>query len=208
MEKYTDAVFDLDNTLIDSKRKIQTDTIDAFRRLGIIITPDEIGKDWYATAKKYGISKERFDEAFDKRKTWERSLRDGDAPIFPETHAVLTELKKRSIRISILSKSLPKYTKAKLDYFHLTPYFAEILTIHPRAPDKKQGALKLIKTLNPETTAKAYFIGDKEEDVTVSEDVRKVYNLQTQGIYVNRNGNKLNGFPSLNSLEGILELVK
>jgi len=201
------AVFDLDNTLIDSKRKLTLDIVGAFERLGQYITPEQITGNWYKLAEEYGISKEKFDEAFDQRKTWEDSLKSGDVIIFPETYEVLESLKGRDIRLALLSKSIPKYTQQKLDHFGLTKYFEGIKTVHPREPSKKQGALELIRELGPSTIERASFIGDKEEDVTIANDVYKKYSINSQGIYVNRDGGKLQAYTSVKSLEKTLDII-
>ena len=201
------AIFDLDNTLIDSKNKLKIDVVNAFKMLGKPINPEEIGKDWYALAENYNIGKEEFDQAFDKRKSWEQALKDGDAPIFPETYKVLDELRDKGVRMSVLSKSIPSYTQTKLDYFNLTKYFEQMVTIHPREPTKTQGAIEVIKAMNPKTIQKAYFIGDKKEDVTIANNINEKYQLSTQGIYVNRNGTELEGYPNVKSLEGILQII-
>jgi len=206
----TAAIFDLDETLIGSGRKLQADVIQAFARLGYTIPPEQIGKNWYKLAESYGISKEAFDEAFDKRKTWEQSLRDGEVPIFPETYKVLDELGQRGIRASLLSKSIPEYTQQKLDYIDLGKYFEQVLTIHPKEPSKDPAAIEIIRKMNPSTIQRAYFIGDKEEDVVVEKAVNqefKGYELTAGGIYVNRQGEQLNIYPSVSSLEGILNII-
>jgi len=206
-KKYKDVIFDLDNTLIDSGNKIKTDIIETFQRLGKTISPTESTDNWYELAESYGINKEQFDKELDKRKSWEQALRDGDVQVFPETPSVLKELKNKGVRISLLSKSIPEYTKQKLDYFGLTPYFTKISTIHPREPSKRQGALNLIKSLDPKTIEKAYFIGDKEEDIVIANDIRQEYGIDSEGIYVNRNGTQLNGFHNIKSLEGVLNII-
>jgi len=201
------AVFDLDNTLIDSKRKLTSEVVETFGRLGKHITPEQAFGDWYELAEKYGFSREEFDEAFDKRKTWGDSLKSGDVKIFPETYKTLESLNDKRIRLALLSKSIPKYTRQKLDYFGLTKYFEQIKTVHPREPSKKQGALELIRDLDSSTIEKAYFIGDKEGDVKIARDVNKKYAINSQGIYVNRDNQELQGYPSINSLEGVLGIV-
>lgn len=206
------AVFDLDNTLIDSGRKLEADVIGAFSRLGYTVSPEEVKqyKSWYEHAAKYGIPKEVFEKAFDQRKSWEQSLRDGEVPIFPETHSVLERLKERDIKLALLSKSIPEYTDPKLDFFDLRKYFQEVLTIHPREPSKDPAAIEIVKRINPETIEGAYFIGDRAEDVTCERAVREAYKedrIETKGIYVSRNGGALEGYPSVQSLEGVLTII-
>ena len=166
--------------------------------------------DWYALAASYGFSKEDFDKEFDKRKTWQESLRDGEVAIFPETYEVLEQLKQRGNRISLLSKSIPEYTDIKVNHFGLGKYFEQVLTVHPRESSKDKGAIKIVRAMKPETLESVHFIGDKEEDVVAEKAIAnefKDYRMTTGGIYVNRNGGILNGYPSVNSLEGILSII-
>jgi len=215
-DSLTIAVFDLDNTLIDSKAKLTADTVGAFKRLNPKIPSEEVLKlwdelgNWYKIAEKYGIPKQEFDDAFDQRKTWEQSLADREVPIFPETVPTLDKLKKRQMKLAILSKSLPSYTQTKLDYFGLTPYFEEIQTIHPKEPSKDPAAIELIKKIGPQHLERAYFIGDREEDVTAERAVKDAYKnhgITTGGIYVNRQGKQLDDYPSITNLEQILEII-
>ncbi len=201
------AIFDVDGTLIDSKTKIIKDVINAFKRLGKSITPEQIRGNWYDLANKYKISNKNFDNALSQRKSWEQALKNGDAPIFPETHRVLDKLKKKGVRMSILSKSTPRYTNTKLDYFDLKKYFEQVITINPDSPNKTQGSIEVIEAMDPKTIQKAYFIGDKKEDVTIANDINEKYKLSTQGIYVNRQGETLEGFHNIRSLEGFLGLI-
>src|SRR3989344_2378970 len=199
-------IFDLDNTLIDSGAKLIADIVKTFARIGYKVTPEEIAQyeNWYERAETYGISKEIFDKSFNQRKTWKESLNDGEISIFPETYKVLNDLKQSGLRLSLLSKSIPEYTNLKLKHFDLSRYFEYVSTIHPKEPSKNSAAINLIRKMNPETIEKAYFIGDKEEDVIAEKAVReefKDYELTTRGIYINRKGNKLGGYISINSLD-------
>ena len=111
------AIFDMDETLIQSGLKLEKDTVQTFQRLGIEITPDEARGDWYSTASRYGISKEQFDKEFDKRKSWEDSLRDNEAPLFSDSYATLDELVRNDVRIGILTRSIKEFTDLKISYF-------------------------------------------------------------------------------------------
>jgi len=213
-ERYL-MVFDLDNTLIDSSAKLTTDTIGAFARLGKKVTPEQVNQNnWYELANSYSIPKDEFDEAFNQRKTWEQSLADGEVPIFPETHDVLGCLYDSGISLGLLSKSIPEYADTKLDFFDLKKYFFRdefILTIPPRESSKDSAAIELVKRFIPEDIWNACFIGDQPEDVTCEQAVNRAfsdYKLTTGGIYVNRQGQQLEGYPSVKTLEGVIGVLK
>jgi len=180
------AVFDLDNTLIDSDAKLKADFIGAMQRLGIQITPEEARKGrWYETAKRYGFSQEQFDYSFNQRKTWEQSLKDREVTVFPGTISLLSLLKGREIKTGLLSLSKPSYTDLKLDYLGLRPFFDKVITVTPRKDaTKKYGAFHLVSEMNPETIEEAYFIGDKLEDVALSRNVQKEFGIESEGILV------------------------
>ncbi len=203
------AVFDMDNTLIDSGKKLESDVANAMSRLGITISSEEArAKDWYGMAEKYGVSREQFGESFGKRKTWTQSLRDGEAPIFPETYETLDILQSKGIRLGLLTKSDPAYTKEKIDYFNLERYFGDRIAITPVSEkNKNREALELMRRLSPETLARAYFVGDRPEDVLVTEPVEREIGVKSKGFYLNRNGlivpEEVRGYRAIKSLSEV-----
>jgi|GEM_PF-1877909 len=189
------AVFDIDGTLLDSMPKMHADIIGAFSRLGYKITPEQITaqKGWYDLSSKLGVKKEDYDREFDKRKSWEESLRDGEAPLFRDTLPCLEKLAQQGVTLATLTRSLPEYTKAKLDFHDLNKYFGDriAVTSPSKAKSKTNDAIELVKKINPAFLQSAYFIGDRAEDVTVAHDVEDAYQLTSSGIYVNRNGSSV-----------------
>jgi phosphoglycolate phosphatase-like HAD superfamily hydrolase len=196
------AIFDLDNTLIDSDKKLEADFIGAMHRLGVKVTPEEAragGKSWYDFASKYGYSKEQFDKAFDQRKSWEASLNDGEVPIFEDTVPCLERLAAGGVKLGLLSKSIPEYTEMKLKHFGLRGYFHGVETVHPKIPSKIEGAMSLINKILPYWNNTDFaFIGDRPDDITIEKEVWQrqyasdnelfpVY-TSTQGILLNRKG--------------------
>lgn len=195
--QYKVAVFDMDNTLIDSARKLKHDVVDTFYRLGVNIPLAQIKGDWYKLAESYGVDRNVFDKEFENRKSWEESLEAGEVPIFSDTVPCLEKLSQEGIRMAVLSKSIPEYTRAKLDYFNLNKYFEQVETVHPRVSGKREGAINLIKRMNPSTIKETYCIGDKPEDVVIEKDIyrmgfksltpfRIIPEIETKGIYLNR----------------------
>lgn len=210
------AVLDIDGTLIDSARKLRQDTIDAFERLGVKgITHEEIrsAKSWYELVEKYGLDKEKFDREFDKRKSWEQALRDGDAPLFEDTIPCLEQLASQGTILAALTRSFPEYTKAKLDYHGLSKYFKDRVAITPiNAPSKEKEANQLIELVKRDNLlGKAYFVGDKAEDVTIAKSVQSRWNLNSTGIYLNRENvaisGEIRGYKIITSLSKLPEQV-
>ena len=182
------AVFDMDGTLIDSMKKMKRDVINAMQRLGHLVKPEEVVGNFYDLAAKYGYNRQQFDAEFDKRKSWEQALRDGDAPIFEDTIPCLEQLKERGIRMVILSKSLPRYTQAKIDHFNLGQYFERSVVVNPGVRTKKHGAIYLVSEMLPQQIERIYFIGDRLEDTIVDKDVYEELNIPSHGILLRRNG--------------------
>lgn len=184
------AIFDLDGTLIDSGMKLKRDVVDAFGRFGIKINPSEVTGDWYGLAEKYGISKENFDREFDKRKSWEQALRDGDAPLFPDAYSCLDTLMENGVQLGILTRSVPEYTKKKITHFSLEKYIGERIVItsvdKKKFTTKEQEALDLMRKIGQENIQQAYFIGDNPEDVLVAPIINHKLGIATQGLYLNR----------------------
>ena len=205
------GIFDLDGTLINSNAKVRRDFIETMARLGVDVTHEESLEKWEKIAEKHGISADQLYKTFDERKSWEQSLKDGEVEIFPETHSILDYLRSNGVELALLSRSLPKYTDVKLDYFGLRRYFGAIETISPSAPSKIRGARTLIEKINPEKIGHAWFVGDKEEDVSISRDIEREFGITSNGIYVNRNGGEpkfeRGNYRVIKSLEDIPEIM-
>lgn len=182
------AVFDMDHTLIDSKKKLQTDVAEAMGRLGVHIPIERVEEDWYALAESFGLNKEEFDKELSKRKTWEEALRDGDVPIFPDTLDCLDTLQNRGTILALFTRSNQEYTRAKIDHFGLEKYFQDRIEITPvKSKNGKHAEVRnLIHRLNPSPESEIYFIGDKLEDVEVADSIRDSYQLNANGIYLQR----------------------
>jgi len=209
MVKQKIAIFDLDGTLIDSSAKLKADVISAFHRLGYQVSPENIGENWYDLARSRGITREAFDEEFDKRKTWAASLRDGEVAVFADTKSSLEKIAKAGITMALLSKSLPKYTDTKLDFFGLRKYFTAIRTTSPTELTKDDGAIKLVRELGPNNISLATFIGDNAIDLSCERAVAEYYNnqFQTRGVYVNRDGKSIKGYCSVKTLSEVADLL-
>lgn len=201
------VVFDLDNTLIDSNPKLTNDVVEAFARLGKQITPEEVSGNWYDLARKYGFSNKQFDREFDKRETWEESLKAGKIQVFPDVYETLEYLKQRNARLALLSRSNRKYTDQKIDHFRLRPYFDHIKVVDVKAPSKREGALELIADLDPASINKVWFVGDREEDVSIARDIQAKYNLPSERVYISRNNKPLRGYTNIQSLKELTEMI-
>jgi len=184
------AVFDVDNTLIDSGMKLKNDVVGAFSRLGMEIGVDDVVGDWFALAESYGFDREEFDNALGNRKSWEESLRDGEAPLFDDVYECLDQLQGAGVALGVLTRSIPKYTRTKLNYHGLEKYFGDRMAVTPVQVKrgKEQEAIQLIQQVGPEIVERAYFIGDKVEDVVVDNVVHREFWIQTHGVYVDRKG--------------------
>ncbi|MDP4039992.1 MAG: HAD hydrolase-like protein [Candidatus Pacearchaeota archaeon] len=204
----------MDKTLIDSGRKLEADVANAMQRIGISITPEEAAtKNWYELANSYGISEENFNRSFKQRKSWEESLRDGEAPLFPETYETLDRLQSEGVQLGLLTRSNEEYTRAKINHFGLQRYFGDRVAITDvKAESKFQEALQLIRQLGPTNLRRAYFIGDKAEDVKVSQPVETMLFVPSKGLYVNRDGltipEEVATYRVISSLSEIPEIIR
>ena len=204
------AIFDLDGTLIDSKKKLRMDVYTALRRRGFNVSYAETDMNWSMIAAKYGLTMKNFLDILDPRKSWEDSIRDKEVKIFPETHEVLSKLRKRRIRLGLLTKSLEEYTNVKLDSFDLAKYFEQVVTV-PMEASYDPFAIELVKRLDPSTINTAYFIGDREEEIYVEKAVRMKFsnfNLETWGVCINREGKGLNNYITIFSLDEIFRVIE
>jgi len=205
------AIFDLDGTLIDSTDKLNLDVSNACKKIGIKIEPYEIkGRDWHELVESYGKSKDDFNKALDEREPWAESLKKGRVSIFQDAIPCLNYLKNQGVRLSLLSKSIPKYTNLKVDYFNLKQYFENIVVTPFDAPSKRKEAIDSVKALIP--IEKAYFIGDAVGDVTIADDVEKELGISTKGIYLSRDGKaipkEVERYQQIKSLEELSGIIK
>ncbi len=208
------AIFDIDGTLINSKPKLNSDVKRAFYNLGYNLANEDIenSKNWYELAEQYGITRELFDKEFNKRKTWEQSLKDGEAPLFEDSIPCLERLYSEGVILGVLTKSTLKYTNQKLDFHKLRKYFEDRVAVtNIDEKSKRKEAISLINKINPTTVNSAYFIGDQIEDVIVEKDVQSEYELNTKGIWLNRNNKKipkkLISYQQINSLEKLSLII-
>ena len=205
------AVFDLDNTLIDSDKKLRMDIVNAMKLLGHELSPEEVSGDWYTLARGYGVSKAQFDWALDRRKSWARSLEDEEVGLFEDTVPCLEGIKEGGVGLALLSRSIPDYTYQKLRHFGLEKYFKAVETVHPKTQSKREGAIKIVKSFYPKGLNKAYFLGDREEDVIIAEDVSLELGIKTEGIWVNRTAkpitDSLRRYQQVSSLENVPALI-
>lgn len=208
------VILDLDGTLINSKPKMQSDAKAAFARLGydIDISLLEGRQSWYDLANKFGFTKEQFDSAFDKRKSWEQSLRDGDVPLFNDTIPCLERLSAEGVELGLLTRSTPEYTKVKLDYHGLTKYFGDRIAVtQVTAKNKIPEALDLAKRFISSNLEGIFFVGDRVEDIVVAKDVNEKFNINTGGVYVNRDCSEvpkeISFYDSITSLSQLPQIV-
>jgi len=228
------AVFDIDGTILDSMPKMRADIKSAFRRLGYTVNDEQIAqqKGWYGLAEALEIKRENYDLEFDKRKSWEQSLADGEAPLFMDTLPCLEDLASQGFILAALTKSDPKYTKEKIDYHKLNRFFGDRIAVTPvDQKSKKVEAIELIRRIgvSPYVSgikkgSPVYFIGDRVEDVIVAEDVYKAsYSnpgfqdglfesyIMTNGIWLNREGKsqpqELNDYRTIKSLAELPAII-
>jgi len=90
--------------------------------------------------------------------------------------------------LALLTRSSQEYTQAKIDHFGLERYFQDRVEITPvkSKKGKHPEARNLIHRLNPSSESEIYFIGDRLEDVEVADPVRDSYQLNANGIFLQR----------------------
>ena len=161
------AVFDLDGTLLNTKKALTDNVVRTLAHLGVNVRPQDVGGDWYALAEQYGKSPEQFDRAYREVVSWEDLLKEGKIRMFNDAVPCLDELLRRRVVLSLLTRSNPEFTMQKVSHFGLERYFGDRIAVTPTyAPDKVPEARKLLKMVGRDRVSQMYFIGDKEEDLT------------------------------------------
>ena len=185
-------IYDMDNTLINSRIKLGWDVKNAFARLGTTITLEEAQttKNWEALATTHGHTLAEFWSSFNKRETWKESIQQGTATIFPETIPILKTLQEKEYRLVLVSRSEEKETMEKVQGFGLQTFFKKPYLVAPKriretrsktktigymnALDQEGIAAELItatQTIPIPTTI--FIVGDSEEDVWAGEALRR-----------------------------------
>lgn len=208
------AIFDIDETLIQSGLKLKKDVAEALGRLGVNILPEQVIGDWYALASSYGIRKDDFYRELDKRKSWEQALRDGDVMIFEDVYPCLDALAEGGVTLGVLTRSIPEYTNQKINYFGLRRYFEDRIAItsvdKKIAPTKNVEAVHLMSQFHS-FLDKAYFIGDSSEDVLVADFILEEMDIFTKGVYLNRYREpvpeEIKSYRTISSLEEVPEII-
>lgn len=152
------AIFDMDETLIDSYTKLDADITRAFALCGETLTARELflaHQNWeaYMVEKKckgricseeeVARIKAQFWVAFNQRPTWAADIKTGVAKLFPETLKVLEQLKAKGYRLLLVSRSEKKETYEKVEGFGLGNYFTGVYVVPVR---KERGQRSITKT--------------------------------------------------------------
>lgn len=213
------VIFDLDGTLIDSDRQMSRELIETFKGLGVPITEEEAGidgkRDKYRLASKYGFSSEDLDRSYGQnvkdRYALDNVLRSGEVTLYPETLRILDSLRNGGVVLGLLPRATRERDVAhKVEYFGLQDYFGDRIVVVPADQDTKyQGALNLLGKIRG-NVSKVFCIGDRAEDVVISDGLRTKDKINAEGIYVHRLDSpdiELARYKKVKSLDEIPDLV-
>lgn len=214
------AIFDLDGTLIDFDRWLSRELDETFKGLGVSITEEEANvegkRDKYALATKYGFSREELDRSYRENVknlyTLDNALRSGEVTLYPEILGTLESLRKNGVVLGLLPRATRESDIVrKVQQLGLEEYFGDRIAVVPNNghDTKYQGALDLLRKIQCQNN-KVYCIGDRAEDVVVADDLKKINQIDAEGIYVHRLNSpdaKLVGYRKVKSLDEIPNLV-
>jgi|SRR3989344_2476425 len=211
-------ILDLDGTLIDSDKRIAREVKETFRNLGVILSDSQVNvdakRDKYALANRYGFNKEQLDQSYrdivGNLGTLDEALQSGEIEFFQDTVEVLDSLRRSRVELGLLTRASKRPdAQKKIQYFNLREYFGDKIAIVSGEETKYGGAQKLVGLVN-RSIDKVYCVGDRAEDVLISEPLRLNERLNTKGIYVHRFDSpdpQLLGYPQVKSLTEMLDLV-
>lgn len=206
------VVFDLDDTLLNSGKKVIADAVEAFHRAGYEVSEKQVREtEWFALAQSRGISPKNLQEqlnAVKQEKPWAYAIKSGEVRLFPDTLPCLNELREMGIELAILTQSIPGLTDEKVGASGLREYFQDRIAVTPRdAPNKENEARELVRRLNPYF---ALFIGDKPGDVLVERALPS--EIRRHGVYIDRTCSpvpkELSTYIVISTLRDLPEIVK
>jgi len=208
------AIFDVDGTILDSKRRMARELVWTAEQLGIGADYNialENYNNWNCFIDYYNIPKANFFGVEGQGKTWEQSLMEKEAILFKDTIPCLETLASRNVLLGVLTKSKPEYTWKKINYFGLKKYFGDRIVItNIKDQSKIDDAKRLVSQLNQRISS-VYLIGDQLGDVIIAPEVEETFRINSNGIWLNRECSEtpeiLSKFPQINSLEELSKII-
>lgn len=169
MSRYSTVIFDLDGTLIDTKRGILSCLEHTFNTLGLPQYPEPdrfLGPPLPDSFRRFcGMSESETDEAvriFRKRYSGEELF---NAEAFRGIPELLGELKDNGYTLAVATCKVEKYAVSILAHFGVDKYFDAVGGSVPERTQKREVIAHVLETLGISDTSRVLMVGDRDNDV-------------------------------------------
>jgi len=167
------VLFDLDGTLIDSKKAIVKSFLETAKILHVTLDPkiieENIGlnsKEILKLALKTPLNDVGIENFIKLRRKVYESLWRKEVKLYSDVLPVLKELKRRRIKVGIVSSNIKSRLKEILEYFNLEEYIDVYIGLgdYVHAKPHPEPILLALKKLNVNVKSEVYYVGDMELD--------------------------------------------
>ena len=167
------VLFDLDGTLIDSKKAIVKSFLETAKILHVTLDPkiieENIGlnsKEILKLALKTPLNDVGIENFIKLRRKVYESLWRKEVKLYSDVLPVLKELKRRRIKVGIVSSNIKSRLKEILEYFNLEEYVDVYIGLgdYVHAKPHPEPILLALKKLNVNVKSEVYYVGDMELD--------------------------------------------
>ncbi len=173
MKTYTNIIFDLDGTMVDSVIGITNSIIYALQKYNIEIPNEDELKKFIGPPlidsfqELYGFSREEAMTAFEYYRDYYRAKGIFECSVFPGIEDILRSLKEKGIYLMVATVKVEQYANIVLEHFGLAGYFTCVAgsNLDGTLAHKDEIILSVLERCKITDTEHTLMIGDRMHDI-------------------------------------------